>query len=80
MYIPELGKADSKHFAICLATRDGHVFCAGDWDKEFTRPWDGRDPHAPELHSAGSVTPKNSAVRLQVFLSLSRLRSDGREQ
>ena len=35
-YIPELGKADPKHFGICLATVDGHVFRAGDWDKEFT--------------------------------------------
>ena len=35
-YIPELGKADPKHFGICLATVDGHVFHAGDWDKEFT--------------------------------------------
>jgi glutaminase len=35
-YIPELGKADPKHFGICLTTVDGHVFKAGDWDKEFT--------------------------------------------
>jgi len=35
-YIPELGKADPKHFGICLATVDGHVFRAGDCDKEFT--------------------------------------------
>src|SRR5712692_6936574 len=35
-YIPELGKANPKHFGICLATVDGHVFRAGDWDKEFT--------------------------------------------
>jgi glutaminase len=35
-YIPELGKADPAHFGICLATVDGHVFRAGDWDKEFT--------------------------------------------
>jgi len=35
-YIPELGKADPKHFGICLATVDGHVFRAGDFDKEFT--------------------------------------------
>jgi glutaminase len=35
-YIPELGKADPNHFGICLATVDGHVFRAGDWDKEFT--------------------------------------------
>jgi glutaminase len=35
-YIPELAKADPKHFGICLATVDGQVFRAGDWDKEFT--------------------------------------------
>ena len=35
-YIPELSKADPKDFGICLATVDGHVFRAGDWDKEFT--------------------------------------------
>jgi glutaminase len=35
-YIPELGKANPKDFGICLATIDGHVFTAGDWDKEFT--------------------------------------------
>lgn len=35
-YIPELGKADPKHFGICLATVDGQVFRAGDCDKEFT--------------------------------------------
>lgn len=35
-YIPELGKADPKHFGICLATVDGQVFRAGDWDQEFT--------------------------------------------
>jgi glutaminase len=35
-YIPELGKADPKHFGICLATVEGEVFTAGDWDTEFT--------------------------------------------
>ena len=35
-YIPELGKQDPKHFGICLATVDGHVFRAGDCDQEFT--------------------------------------------
>jgi len=35
-YIPELSKANPKHFGICLATVDGHVFRAGDWNKEFT--------------------------------------------
>jgi hypothetical protein len=79
-YIPELGKADPKHFAICLAAGDGHVFSAVGWDKEFTRPWDRRVLPAPELYPPGSVTPKDSTVRAQVFLSLSRLMSDGRAQ
>jgi len=35
-YIPELGKADPKDFGICLATVDGQVFTAGNWDREFT--------------------------------------------
>jgi len=35
-YIPELGKANPKHFGICLATVEGQVFTAGDWDTEFT--------------------------------------------
>ena len=35
-YIPELGKANPNHFGICLATVDGHVFTAGDWEQEFT--------------------------------------------
>jgi glutaminase len=35
-YIPELGKANPDHFGICLATVDGKVFCAGDWQQEFT--------------------------------------------
>lgn len=35
-YIPELGKANPKDFGICLATVDGQVFTAGDWDREFT--------------------------------------------
>ena len=35
-YIPELGKADAKKFGICLATVEGEVFTAGDWDTEFT--------------------------------------------
>lgn len=35
-YIPELGKANPKDFGICLATVDGQVFTAGDWEKEFT--------------------------------------------
>jgi glutaminase len=35
-YIPELGNADPRDFAICLATVDGQIFCAGDSKKEFT--------------------------------------------
>jgi glutaminase len=35
-YIPELSKADARHFGICVMTVDGHIFRAGDWDKEFT--------------------------------------------
>lgn len=35
-YIPELGKADGGHFGIVVATVDGDVFTAGDWDREFT--------------------------------------------
>ena len=35
-YIPELGKANPGHFGICLATVEGHVFTAGDWEVEFT--------------------------------------------
>ena len=35
-YIPELAKADPRHFGICLATVDGRVVCAGDWEHEFT--------------------------------------------
>jgi glutaminase len=35
-YIPELGKANAADFGICMATVDGHVFRAGDCDKEFT--------------------------------------------
>jgi glutaminase len=35
-YIPELAKANPNDFGICLATVDGHVFSAGDWEKEFT--------------------------------------------
>jgi glutaminase len=35
-YIPELAKANPNHFGICLATVDGQVFTAGDWEQEFT--------------------------------------------
>jgi glutaminase len=35
-YIPELAKANADHFGICLATVDGRVVHAGDWEHEFT--------------------------------------------
>ena len=35
-YIPELSKANPKHFGIALATIDGHVYEAGDCAVEFT--------------------------------------------
>jgi glutaminase len=35
-YIPELAKADPRHFGICMATVDGHVVRVGDWEHEFT--------------------------------------------
>src|SRR5262245_19337943 len=35
-YIPELTKADPKHFGIALATTDGHVYEAGDSQAPFT--------------------------------------------
>jgi glutaminase len=35
-YIPELGKANPKHFGICLVTSDGRIFEAGDCDQTFT--------------------------------------------
>lgn len=35
-YIPELAKSNPKHFGICLATAEGQVFTAGNWDQEFT--------------------------------------------
>jgi glutaminase len=35
-YIPELAKANPDHFGICLATADGRVVHAGDWEHEFT--------------------------------------------
>ena len=35
-YIPELGRADPEHFAICVATVDGHVYAVGDTDVPFT--------------------------------------------
>lgn len=35
-YIPELGKANPADFAICLATADGQIFRAGNYQQEFT--------------------------------------------
>jgi glutaminase len=35
-YIPELAKANPRHFGICLATVDGRVVHVGDWEDEFT--------------------------------------------
>jgi glutaminase len=35
-YIPELSKADPRHFGAALATIDGHVYEVGDSDIEFT--------------------------------------------
>src|SRR5262249_35455273 len=35
-YIPELSKADPKHFGIALATIDGHVYEVGDSTAPFT--------------------------------------------
>ncbi len=35
-YIPELSKAVPDHFAICVATVDGHVYAAGHADTPFT--------------------------------------------
>jgi glutaminase len=35
-YIPELGKADPRHFGVCLITADGRTFEAGDCDQPFT--------------------------------------------
>ena len=35
-YIPELAKANSEWFGICLATTEGHVYEVGDSRQEFT--------------------------------------------
>ncbi|HEY8171788.1 MAG TPA: glutaminase A [Dehalococcoidia bacterium] len=35
-YIPELGNANPDHFAICIATVDGHVYAVGDAGVPFT--------------------------------------------
>ena len=35
-YIPELSKANPRHFGVALATIDGHVYEVGDSGIEFT--------------------------------------------
>jgi glutaminase len=35
-YIPELSKANPDHFAISIATCDGHLYHAGDFGQRFT--------------------------------------------
>lgn len=35
-YIPELSKADKSHLGVCLYTRDGHCWSAGDTQVRFT--------------------------------------------
>jgi glutaminase len=35
-YIPELGRANPEHFAICVATVDGELYATGDADVPFT--------------------------------------------
>jgi glutaminase len=35
-YIPELGRANPDHFAVCLATVDGHLYHVGDYEIPFT--------------------------------------------
>ncbi len=35
-YIPELGRANPEHFAICVATVDGELYASGDADVPFT--------------------------------------------
>lgn len=35
-YIPELAKADPSHLGICLMTKDGHTYHAGNWQTPFT--------------------------------------------
>ncbi|MBU9673138.1 glutaminase A [Planococcus sp. CP5-4] len=35
-YIPALGKVDPGKLGICMIDEDGHYYCAGDTDKEFT--------------------------------------------
>jgi glutaminase len=32
---PEISESEHKWFAICLATTDGDIFCAGDHDRPF---------------------------------------------
>ena len=35
-YIPELAKANSEWFGICIASTEGHVYEVGDSRQEFT--------------------------------------------
>ena len=35
-YIPELAKADTSEFAICIAENDGNIVSVGDYTREFT--------------------------------------------
>lgn len=35
-YIPALGKVDPSRLGICMVDEDGHYYCAGDTDQEFT--------------------------------------------
>ncbi len=35
-YIPELAKVDKQRLGICVATKEGEVYCAGDHDMKFT--------------------------------------------
>lgn len=35
-YIPALGKVDPGKLGICMIDEDGHYYCAGDTDTEFT--------------------------------------------
>lgn len=35
-YIPELAKVDKNRLGICVAAKEGAVYCAGDYDMKFT--------------------------------------------
>lgn len=35
-YIPELGNVDKHHLGVCILTREGEIYEAGDTDKRFT--------------------------------------------